>query len=133
MDCGQNLIHEIVSACIKRGIFSEELFNKYQILTSRGIQKRYLAVTAKRRKSEIKKEYSLVKVTHVTVNDGKNLINDGRNRVNDVDNTQSKVKERKVNNNTHASEFSDPFEGEDDDGIDPMEALRIWKEAKKKE
>lgn len=133
VDCGQNLIHEIVSACIKRGIFSEELFNKYQILTSRGIQKRYLAVTAKRRKSEIKKEYSLVKVTHVTVNDGKNLINDGKNRVNDVDNTQSKVKESKVNNNAHASEFSDPFEGEDDDGIDPMEALRIWKEAKKKE
>ena len=40
-DCSTNLIHEVVQACIRRDIFSKELFEKYQILTSRGVQKRY--------------------------------------------------------------------------------------------
>lgn len=132
-DCGLNLINEIVQACIRRDIFSKKLYDKYHILTSRGIQKRYLAVTAKRKKVEMKKEYSLLKVTHNSVNDGRNSINDGRNSVNDVNNTQSKVKESKVNNNAPASASPEPIEEllDDDEGMDPMEAMRLWKEQRK--
>ena len=122
-DCSSNLIHEVVQACIRRDIFSKELFDKYHILTSRGVQKRYLTVTAKRKKAEVKKEYSLVKVTQ-------NRINDGRNRVNEVDNTQSKVKESKVNNSAPAPLPELPEE-DDDEGMDPMEALRLWREMEK--
>lgn len=115
-DCGPGLINEIVQACIRRDIFSKKLFDKYQILTSRGIQKRYLSITAKRKKAEMKKEYSLVEVAHNSINDDNNLVNVGKNQVNSVDNTQSKVKESKVNNNAPASASSDLPE-EDDEGI----------------
>lgn len=58
----KNLISAIVSACIRRNIFSEDLFKKFSILTSTGIQKRYLRATSKREKIELKKEYLLVSV-----------------------------------------------------------------------
>ena len=130
-DCGPNLIHEVVQACIRRDIFSKELFEKYQILTSRGVQKRYLTVTAKRKKTEVKKEYSLVEVADNRINYGINSVNDGRNQVNEVDNTQSKVKESKVNNNALAHPPSDSLDDGDDDGMEPMEAMRIWKDLQK--
>lgn len=143
LDSGSDLIAQVISSCIKRDIFSQELFDKYHILTSRGIQKRYLAVTAKRKKVEVKKEYSLIKVVHNQVNDGKNLVNDGKNPVNDVNNTKSKVKESKVNNNAcafvlsdHSSDVSsvhsEELEEEDDEEMDLNEAYRIWKEQREK-
>lgn len=130
-DCGPGLINEIVQACIRRDIFSKKLFDKYQILTSRGIQKRYLSITAKRKKAEMKKEYSLVEVAHNSINDDNNRVNVGKNQVNSVDNTQSKVKESKVNNNAPASASSDLPE-EDDEGMDPDEAYHIWKAQQEK-
>ena len=130
-DCGPGLINEIVQACISIYIFSKKLFDKYQILTSRGIQKRYLSITAKRKKAEMKKEYSLVEVAHNSINDDNNRVNVGKNQVNSVDNTQSKVKESKVNNNAPASASSDLPE-EDDEGMDPDEAYRIWKAQQEK-
>ena len=130
-DCGPGLINEIVQACIRRDIFSKKLFDKYPILTSRGIQKRYLSITAKRKKAEMKKEYSLVEVAHNSINDDNNRVNVGKNQVNSVDNTQSKVKESKVNNNAPASASSDLPE-EDDEGMDPDEAYRIWKAQQEK-
>lgn len=130
-DCGPGLINEIVQACIRRDIFSKKLFDKYQILTSRGIQKRYLSITAKRKKAEMKKEYSLVEVAHNSINDDNNRVNVGKNQVNSVDNTQSKVKESKVNNNAPASASPDFLE-EDDEGMDPDEAYRIWKAQQEK-
>lgn len=89
-----------------------------------------MTVTAKRKKAEVKKEYSLVRVTQNRINDGRNAVNDGRNRVNEVDNTQSKVKESKVNNSAPAPLPELPEE-DDDEGMDPMEALRLWREMEK--
>ena len=55
-----NLIHEIVSASIRRGIFDKEVFEKYGILTSKGIQKRYLEATARRKNVNLEKQYLLL-------------------------------------------------------------------------
>lgn len=56
----KNLIREIVSACIRRNIFSEKLFNEFGILTSHGVQKRYMNATSRREKVSMKKEYLLL-------------------------------------------------------------------------
>lgn len=90
-----NLIKEIVAACIRRNIFSQELFQKYGILTSTGIQKRYLSVTARREKVYMKKEYLLVEVRKNQGNVNRNLVIADNNSINDDRNTQSKVKKRK--------------------------------------
>jgi hypothetical protein len=55
----------IVDVCLKRGIFDKNLFTKHQVLTSKGIQKRYLAVclAAKRKNIPFTKEYILLDET----------------------------------------------------------------------
>lgn len=94
----KNLINDIISACIRRNIFSRELFEKYHILTSRGIQKRYINATYKREMVELKKEYLLIDVGKNRKNVTINSISDRRNKNYDVRNSQSKVKESKGKN-----------------------------------
>ena len=60
---GGNVVSEIVAAAIKRGIFNKNLFEKYQVLTSAGIQKRYCDAVSRRKQFEIKNEYLLFDVT----------------------------------------------------------------------
>ena len=60
---GGSVVSEIVAASIKRGIFSQELYDKYNILTSPGIQERYFEAVIRRKKVEVKKEYLLIKHT----------------------------------------------------------------------
>lgn len=57
-----NAVSEIVKTAIKRGIFDSRLFEEYQILTSHGIQKRYLKAAERKARIELRKEYLLVKV-----------------------------------------------------------------------
>ena len=59
-DKQRNLIQNVVSACIKRDIFSQQLYQKYGILTSEKIQENYFRATARRKLSEVKKEYLLL-------------------------------------------------------------------------
>lgn len=96
----KNLINEIVMACIRRGVFSERLFNKFGILTSSGVQKRYLNATSKREIVELKKEYLLISVGKNNKNVVINSIYDDINSIYDVDNTQSKEEKSRVKNNT---------------------------------
>lgn len=93
---GKNLIGGIVSACIRRNIFSEQLFKKYGILTSKWVQERYLNATSRRDIVELKKEYLLISVPENSKNVVINSISDSRNSINDGRNPQSRVEESRV-------------------------------------
>lgn len=94
------LIKSITEACIRRKLFSEELYTKHQILTSSGIQKRYLNAVSRRESVKLEKAYLLVKVAHDQINVNINPINVDRNSVNADRNTQSREeKSREENNN----------------------------------
>ena len=92
-DISQDLIKKTVDESLKQKLFSEKLFKKYSILTSRGIQYRFIEATKRRKKIDIVEEYLLIPIDDVhTVNDNVNiLIQNTRNG------TQSKVKESRVN------------------------------------
>ena len=94
-----NLINGVIAASIRRGIFSKELFNRYHILTSSGIQKRYFNAVSKREKVEVKKEYLLFSIPKNLKNVVINSISDGRNEINDGRNAQSKEEESREKNN----------------------------------
>ena len=99
LDSGSvQFIRDIVSACIRRDIFSEELYKKHGILTSEGIQKRYLKATAKRDEVVLKKEYLLISIPENRKNVVINSINDGRNSINSGRNEQSRVEKSKEEN-----------------------------------
>ena len=54
-------IDEFISFCLEINIFDKTLYSKYNILTSRGIQKRYFTVCKRRKEIEVVKKYLLIK------------------------------------------------------------------------
>lgn len=92
----QQLLGDIVEACIRRNIFSERLFKEYGILTSSGVQKQYLKATVKREVVELKKEYLLISVPINRKNVVINSISSGINDISDIGNAQSRVEKSKV-------------------------------------
>lgn len=93
-----NSINVIINDCIKWELFDKEAFETYKVLTSKGIQKRYMEAVGRRQKVKIYKEYLLL--DDETINVYKNLvivnINSNNEVVNADINPQSKVKESKV-------------------------------------
>lgn len=92
----KNLISEVVSACIRRNIFSEKLYKKYGILTSSGVQKRYLNAVSERKSIEMKKEYLLISIPENIKNVVINSINRPKNSINRPRNAQSREEESRV-------------------------------------
>lgn len=81
-----NEVIEVVNDCLRYHLFDKTLHKKYQILTSHGIQSRFLQAIDRRKYAEMIKNYVIVDINGLNVNI--NLIN--------VDiSTQSKVKESK--------------------------------------
>lgn len=93
-----NSINVVINDCIKWGLFDSNLLETKKILTSKGVQARYLEAVGRRTKVEIRKEYLLLDKNIVNVN--KNLvivdINSNNEEVSDSINPQSKVKKSKV-------------------------------------
>lgn len=86
----EGAVKEVLQKALQVDFFDNVLYEKYKILTSSGIQKRFLLATYKRKETAIIPEYLI----DCTINS----INDGINSINDVDNEQSKSKVKvKVN------------------------------------
>lgn len=84
-----------VNACImtftKWGLMNKSIFEEYQVLTSKGIQKRFLLAIDKRTSCEMYKEYLLLE--EIEVNAYKNLVIVCKTHHNVDINPQSKVKQ----------------------------------------
>lgn len=109
----KNLIDDIITASIRRGIFSKDLYEKYKILTSKRIQEQYFDAVSRRDRVEVEKEYLLVKVGNNFVLVDKNRVNVDKNPVNVCSNSQSRVKKSKVYTNVHSEQMHDPESTED--------------------
>lgn len=59
---GVNAVSEILNAAFKRGIFDKTLYEKYKILTSKGIQERCMKMCSRRKRFEVEKKYFLISV-----------------------------------------------------------------------
>lgn len=93
---GGNAVSEIVASAVRRGLFDGPLLNKYGILTSSGIQKRYFEATERRKSIKVIEEYLLLNVPSIPSNVNIISINADINSENANGNSQSKVKESKV-------------------------------------
>ena len=59
---GGSVVSEIVAAAVRRGIFDKEVFEKYHVLTSRGIQERYFKAVDRRETTKVDRRYLLVPI-----------------------------------------------------------------------
>lgn len=96
----RNTVANVVNDCIKWKIFDEGLYSKYKILTSKGIQTRYIQAVYKRVGVEMIEEYLLIDVSdrkNVSCTSVSDIRNEDVSRVSDIESTQSKVNKSKVN------------------------------------
>jgi len=110
-----NQVNDVINECIKWGLFDQKLYKKYSILTSKGIQRRYMEAVRRRKQVHIIKEYFLLdqsKYSNIIfvninpINDDNNAISEDVNVGNNPQSKvkESKVKESKVKNNARAQE-----------------------------
>lgn len=87
---------EVINKACEVRLFDVNLYNNFNILTSKGIQERYLKITERRKNSVVITQFNLINVDNNPVNVNNNSINVDNNQVNVYKSTQSKVKESKV-------------------------------------
>ena len=85
----EEYVNEVIDKAIQVGFFDKNMFEKFQILTSNGIQKRFFEATERRKVVQVIDEFR--------INANNNEVNVNINPINDNRSTQSKVKESKVN------------------------------------
>ena len=102
-------VFDVVSGLVKWGFFDRYMFETFKVLTSRGIQKRWMEATRKRVVEYEKLEFWLLNIEDKkTVSAEETWVSGGRNTIkreflaeeiplNDTETTQSKVKYSKVN------------------------------------
>lgn len=101
-----NKVNDIINDCIKWGLFSWSLYEKHQILSSKGIQKRYVEAAARRKRVKIRSDYLLL--DEKGVNSYKNLVIVNINFVDVVIGTQNKVEESKGKDSKEIVEEKEP-------------------------
>ncbi|URN40882.1 DUF4373 domain-containing protein [Peptoniphilus genitalis] len=89
-------VKEVLKKCLQIDLFSNELFEKFKIITSKGIQKRFFEITKRRKRDNLINEYLLVNVTETGVNVTETIVTEAETGVIVSKSTQSKVKESKV-------------------------------------
>lgn len=108
--CTPGFVQEFVNGCFKRAFFDKGVFDMFGILTSRGIQKRYLYAVMSRKEIRMIQEYFLFensdfeelpdgiqsKIIFKSVNSKETHVNSKKTPVNIEEMPQSKVKESKV-------------------------------------
>lgn len=79
----EGAVSEVIKKAVQIEFFNPELFEKYKILTSNGIQKRFKIGVSKRKEVDVNPDY--------WVYSDSNAINDVNNPIDDTDNTHSIV------------------------------------------
>ena len=65
---GGSVVSEIIEASIRRGMFDKEKYDKYRVLTSKGIQERYFEAVSRRKTLEVDYNILLVDVAQILPN-----------------------------------------------------------------
>lgn len=91
----EGAVCEVIKKALQVEFFNQEYYTKYKILTSKGILKRFIKATEKRKQVDILEEYCLIARSEL-LKAHVNLINVDINSINACNNKQSKEKESKV-------------------------------------
>lgn len=101
-----NLVSSVVDTALNRGIFSKEMYDKYKILTSKGIQERYAEALKRRQKIFLENAYLLLKSPKNEVNVTETRVNVAETGINVNSNATNKSK---VNNSIYSARTRNKF------------------------
>ncbi len=128
----KDFVLQVIRFCADTGLFDKDLLDQ-NVITSVGIQRRYAEVTTRNKvnkdkywllpkKKEVEPLLSDVKKP-VSVTEKQVSVTEKPISVTEMQ--QIKLNKRKVNDIAAAASIQND---DNDDGMDPMEAMRIWKE-----
>jgi DnaD/phage-associated family protein len=107
--CRDSCVNDVVYELLKRGFFEKSIFDKFSILTSRGIQKRYFEAASRRRRVEYIPELMLCDTKKYS-----NLVATGEDahicgeNVNILDGYVNRLEQSKVKESKEASHAREP-------------------------
>ena len=118
----EEYVSGVIRACLEIGLLSQEMFDKYHVLTSCGIQRRYNCIVEKSRRKARINEYSLMNNAQESGIPAQESpeelpvpdINAAETAINNAEMQQSKVKESKVKESNISSPKSSSPEGEEE-------------------
>lgn len=84
----EELVNQIINKLIEIEFFDKNLYEKHRVLTSKGIQKRFISATERRKDVNLITKYNLVNVDN---NSSSDVVNVDNNPVNVDDNSSSDV------------------------------------------
>ena len=103
LNCEEETVSHIIEKAIDVGFFNKDLYDKYTILTSNAIQKRFLLITksAKLKRGDINKKYNLniINSEETPINTEEISKTSEETPINTEESTQSKIKENKEKEN----------------------------------
>jgi len=70
-----DLFNNIINICIRENLFNQNIYNKYNVLTSTGVQKRYLRGCDRRNSINVIKEFFLLDNNSINDNTNSNNVN----------------------------------------------------------
>ena len=136
-----NTVNAVINSAINENIFNKNLYETFGILTSKGIQNRYVQAVERRKSINLIKDYILIEIG---VNSNINLVNVDNNSINDDKSTQRR-EEKSIYDDDDVRELPEKFfennfhpitphvaEGIGnwiEDGIDERLILQLMKEA----
>lgn len=135
----KDFVLQVIRFCADIGLFDKALLDQ-NVITSVGIQRRYAEVTTRNKVNKDKywllpkknKEVEpLLSDVKKSISATEKPISVTEKPISTAEMQQSKLNKRKVNNIAAAANIQDD-DDDDDDGMDPMEAMRIWKERNNK-
>ncbi len=105
----REFVEKVIDSCIERGVFDSEMYARYGILTSHGIQKRYYDCADRRKRMTIRQDYLLLSEDEYKV---KPENNDDISKENvdilkenaDISSTEKKRREEKRKEETRSEE-----------------------------
>lgn len=133
-------IKEVLKCCMVVGLISDDMFRKYKILTSHGIQSQYIKICKDCRRLYDIDEYNLINYEEkgisseeINISSEEKGISSEEKGINSVKSTQSKVKKRKdistdVDIQKSSPTSTPPFSGNMGSEIDEMKSSQLWLE-----
>lgn len=103
-----NLINDVINECLRWGIFNNELYKKYSILTSSGIQKRYFEAVKRRTEITLVNEFITASLPEnykpaIKVIPAVIVCKNSKNADDNSQSKEKKSKEKKNINNMHGA------------------------------
>ena len=140
-DCGHLFVKEALNEIIKRGFFDKNIYERFRILTSQGIQRRYIEATGRRKCIELHEQLLLIDIPDtpnvIILNQNVCIITPNgdiirqskgkeKEREKEKENVENESSQAHINARAHVHEGEKQLTEEPKDVVSDYEKFQLW-------